>query len=392
MSSAIETSVRADFPLFESDIVYLDSAATALKPKAVIDAISDYYQKPGTVHRALYELSSQASTQYELAREKVQKFLGAKRKAEIIFTRGTTDSINLISNTFPLSKGDEIYISAMEHHSNIVPWQMRAQKTGAVLKIIPVTKDGDLDLSNVVFTEKTKLISIAHMTNVTGTIYPIQQVIEMAHAVGAKVFVDGAQAAPHLQIDVQKLDVDFYAFSAHKLYGPTGIGILYGKYDLLEALPPYQGGSDMIDEVSLEHFTYQKPPLKFEAGTPSIAQVMGLGAAIDYLEGHRHPDHEKTLLDYALAKLQAIPGLRVLGNPQDRGPLVTFVIDGAHPADLGTLLDLKGVCVRTGHLCSQPTMQHFGITVATRISLGLYNMQADIDTFIKALDSVLKQI
>ena len=327
-------------------------------------------------------------------RRKAQTFIHAARPEEIIFTRGTTDGLNLIAQTFALNPGDEILISAMEHHSNIVPWQMLAARTGAVLRAIPVDDFGDLNLDalQTMLSPQAKLLSIAHMTNVTGTIYPIQTVIEMAHNVGCKVCIDGAQAAPHLPIDVQDLDADFYVFSGHKLYGPTGIGILYGKYALLESLPPYQGGSDMIDQVTLQTSTYQKPPLKFEAGTPSIAAVLGLGAAIDYLTAHRNPEHEKALLCYALEKLPTVPGLRILGCPKNRGPLITFIIDDVHPLDVGTLLDLKRICVRTGHLCSQPTMQRFGISAAIRISFGLYNTYADIDQCTQALCSVLQQL
>ena len=384
--------LRSDFPLLNQSNapIYLDSAATALKPKPVIDAINTYYsQESGTVHRAVYQLAQVASEKYSAVRDKAKAFLNAKRSDEVIFTKGTTDGINLIAATFPFKPGDEILISAMEHHSNIVPWQLIAKKTGAAVKMIPVTPEGDLDLAafQTLLSPKTKLVSIAHMTNVTGTIYPVEKVIELAHAAKAKVFLDGAQAAPHLNIDVQKLDVDFYAFSGHKLYGPTGIGILYGKYELLDGLQPYQGGSDMIDQVSFDGSTFQKPPLKFEAGTPSIANVMGLGAAFDYVKNHCIDESELT--SFAITELSKIPNLRILGEPKSRGPLVSFVIDGAHPLDVGTLLGLKGVYVRTGHLCSQPTMQHFGITQAIRMSFGLYNTAEDVLQSCQILKSIL---
>ncbi|MCP5492154.1 MAG: cysteine desulfurase [Chlamydiales bacterium] len=386
MSSAVS---ELDFPqLANHDLVYLDSAATAMTHQCVIDAMNAYYAKGrGTVNRAVYELAQRATEKYQGAREIVQQFLRSKSPDEIVFTKGTTEAINLVAHSTAFEQGDEILISQMEHHSNIIPWQMVAARTGAALKMIPVTQEGDLDLEAYakLLSPKTKIVSIAHMTNVTGTIYPVDKMIEMAHDKGALVFIDGAQAAPHLKIDVQELDVDFYAFSGHKVYGPTGIGVLYGKYKHLERLKPYQGGSDMIDEVTFEMSTYQKPPLKFEAGTPNIAAVIGLGAALSFLMGR---DHRECLTEYALDQLRAVSNVRILGNPVNRGPLISFVVEGAHCLDIATMLDLKGICVRSGHLCAQPTMKLFGVREALRISLGIYTTKSDIDRFITELNKI----
>ena len=392
MSSIATSDLRDQFPMLQDEnLVYLDSAATSLTPQCVIDAISNYYSKGrGTVHRAVYDLAEGASALHHQTREKCAKFINASSSDEIVFTKGTTDSINLLANSLSFDAGDEILVSAMEHHSNIVPWQAVAKRSGAVLRIIPVTCDGDLDMDafEAMLGPKTRLVSIAHMTNVTGTIYPVKDVIEKAHTVSALVMLDGAQAAPHLTIDVQALDVDFYAFSGHKLYGPTGVGVFYGKYEHLEKLSPYQMGSDMIDQVSFKRSTFQKPPLKFEAGTPAISSIIGLGAAFDFVSQNR----KEALTDDAQKALESIPGLKILGNPKMRGPLFSFTIDGLHPLDVGMLLNLKGICVRTGHLCSQPTMQHFGITEAIRISFGLYTTTDEIERFKSALLEVVSTL
>ena len=384
--------IRADFPLLDSeDLIYFDSAATALKPRCVIDAIQRYYaEESGTVHRAIYDLAANATQKYDLVREKVQQFLGARHKEEIVFTKGTTGGINLLAHSIQLQQGDEVLISAMEHHSNIVPWQLACQRTGAQLKVIPVTEDGSFDLGafEQLLSEKTKLVSIAHMTNVTGTVYPVEIVIEKAHAAGAKVILDGAQAIVHLPVDVQALDVDYYVFSGHKLYGPTGVGILYGKYELLEALSPYQGGGDMIETVSFARTTFQPPPLKFEAGTPPIASIMGLGAAIDYVNTL---DREAALQWEMELRQAAVTGLSdatIFGQ----GHLLSFVLDGCHPLDVGTLLNLKGIAVRTGHLCSQPTMTHFGVQHAIRLSFSPYNTLQEVDAFLTALSDIKKDL
>lgn len=383
MSSVLS---ELDFPqLANGDLVYLDSAATAMTHQSVIDAMDAYYTKErGTVNRAVYQLAQHATRAYQGARESAKQFLNANSCDEIVFTKGTTDAINLVAHSLTFKPGDEILISQMEHHSNIVPWQAVAKRLGAVLKVIPVTQDGELNIEAYaqLLSPKTKIVSVAHMTNVTATIYPVKKIIKMAHDRGALVFLDGAQAAPHLTIDVQMLDVDFYAFSGHKVYGPTGIGVLYGKYEHLDALEPYQLGSDMIDEVTFERSIYQKPPLKFEAGTPNIAAVIGLGAALRFLMRSPKDDH---LLNYALAKLREIPKMRILGNPANRGPLISFVVKGCHCLDVATLLDLKGICVRSGHLCSQPTMKLFGLHEALRVSLGIYTTQSEIDYFISEL-------
>jgi cysteine desulfurase/selenocysteine lyase len=390
--------IRRDFPLLaNSPLIYLDSAATAQKPAVVIEAIRQFYaEEYGTVHRALYALSAHATARYDAVREAVRAFLNAKSADEIIFTKGTTESINLVASSFSkafLKSGDEILISEMEHHANLVPWQIVAQERGVHLKIIPINDQGDLILEEVerLLTSRTKLVSIAHIANSTGTLNPIETIIRLAHAKGAKVFIDGAQSAPHMPVDVQRLDADFFAFSGHKAFGPTGIGVLYGKRELLEKMPPYQAGGDMIETVTLTSSSYQPPPLRFEAGTPLIAEVIGLGAALSYIESLGRAEiaaWEARLLAYATEKLQAIPGLRLIGTAKEKGPILTFVIEGMHPLDIGTLLDLRGIAVRTGHLCAQPTMQRFGITAATRISFAAYNTLEEIDLLTTALHEI----
>lgn len=393
------SKIRQAFPMLAKTmngkpLVYLDTAATAQKPETVIQTITQFYTKEyGTVHRAVYELAVHSTEMYAQVRSKVQHFIQAREADEIIFTRGTTESINLVANSFSKAfckKGDEIIISEMEHHSNIVPWQLISEQYGIILKIIPINDRGELDLEvfKTLLSKKTKLVSIAHVANSTGTINPIEEIIYQAHQVGAKVFVDGAQAAPHLMVNVQDLDVDFYAFSGHKLYGPTGIGVLYGKKNLLEALPPFLTGGDMIEEVTLEKTSFQKPPLKFEAGTPSIAEVIGLGAAIDYIEMiglSLIQEWEQKLLRNAQEKLTDIQGIHFYGTSEKKAGIISFTIDGIHPLDLGTILALKGIAIRTGHLCAQPTLKRFGITSLARISFGMYNTYKEIDILLHAL-------
>lgn len=391
---------RDDFPFLQraKAPLYFDTAATALKPACVIDAMSDFYRTSyGTVHRGVYELSREATARYSAARANVARFLNARLPEEIVFTRGTTAALNLVARSFAkafLGKGDEILLSEIEHHSNLVPWQMVAEECGAKLKFIPVNDAGELCLEayHALLTERVKIVSLAHISNVIGTLHPLQKIVEAAHRMGAKVCIDGAQAAPHLPIDVTALDVDFYAFSGHKLYGPTGIGVLYGKHELLSLLPPIEGGGDMIETVNLHTSIYAPPPLRFEAGTPMIAEVIGLNAALHYLTTtglSTIAAHENALTAYALSRLTPIPGLSLLGTPTQRGPLISFTIANAHPLDLATLLDARGIALRTGHHCSQIAMQRFNITSCLRLSFGLYNTPEEIDAFIDALQDIL---
>lgn len=378
-------------------LIYFDSAATAQKPVQVIDAIDSFYRKEyGTVHRAVYELAVIATDKYQKTREKAQKFLHAATPQEIIFTRGTTESINLVAYSFGkkfIKPKDEILITEMEHHSNIVPWQMLCEERGAHLKVVPFNDQGVLDLESYrrLLSPRTKLVACAHVSNVLGTVNPLKEIIQLAHAEGAKVLVDGAQSAPHLPVNVQELDADFYVFSGHKLYGPTGIGILYGKEALLEELPPYQGGGDMIETVTFEKTTYNVLPMKFEAGTPLIAEVMGLGAAIDFLELislESIHEHEQALLNHLADQLKDIPWIRLIGTAPEKGGIVSFMVEGVHPLDIGTMLDLKGIAIRTGHLCAQPALRHFGFSSIARASFGLYNTLEEVDQFVKALHEI----
>lgn len=394
---------RQDFPMLEKvvhgkPLVYLDSAATTLKPQAVIDAISQFYSSQyGTVHRAVYQLAGESTAQYNAVRQQVQQFLHAKSPEEIIFTKGTTEAINLVAFSFGqafVQPGDEILISAMEHHSNIVPWQLLCERRQAYLKIIPLLPSGELDLEayEKLLSSRTKLVSIAHISNVLGVINPIEAIVKSAHRIGAKVFVDGAQSAPHLPVDVQALDCDFFAFSGHKIYGPTGIGILYGKKELLEKMPPYQGGGDMIQTVTFEKTTFQPPPLKFEAGTPMIAEVIGLGAALKYVNSYgldKIASYETLLIQEAYKQLSQMEQLHILGSSPHRASLITFNIKGVHPLDAATLLDLQGIAVRSGHLCAQPLLNSLGCTVALRLSLAPYNTVEEIGYFCDALSRVL---
>lgn len=400
------TSCRKDFPMLNKTmhgkpLIYFDTAATAQKPQCVIDAMTRFYQKDyATVHRAIYDLATNATALYQETRQKAQRFINAKESCEIIYTSGATGALNLIANSFGrafVEPGDEILVSAIAHHANILPWQMLCEQQGAALRVIPVNDAGELDLQSFknMLSEKTKLVAVGHISNAIGTVNPIKEITTLAHAVGAKVSVDGAQAAPHLPIDVQELGVDFYTFSGHKVYGPTGIGILYGKEELLNAMPPYQSGGDMIERVTFENTTYNTLPTKFEAGTPNIAGVIGLGAALDYLQAIGLPTihaWEQQLLNYATTQIQAIDDLQIIGTAREKGALISFIIPGIHHLDLGTLLDLEGIALRTGHLCAQPTMKRFGIEGTARISFGLYNTFEEIDRFIASLQKVVRQL
>lgn len=402
MKTTIELGekIRSDFPLLHNQtkpLIYFDSAATTQKPQTVIDAISHFYGREyGTVHRGVYHLAARATEKYNNVRSHVATFLNAGRPEEIVFTRGTTESINLVAASYgsTLEEGDEIILSVMEHHSNIVPWQLLAEKKGVILKWIPINDRAELDIEAYqrLLSPKTKLVSVAHIANSTGTLNPIKEIITLAHSHGAKVLIDAAQSAAHLPIDVQALDADFLAFSGHKAFGPTGIGVLYGKYALLEEMPPVYGGGDMIETVTLEKTTFAPPPLKFEAGTPLIAQVIGLGAALDYIEELGLPNiaaWEEGLLDYATGKLIQIPGLKIIGTAQQKGAIISFVIEGVHHLDLGTYMDLKGIAMRTGHHCAQPLLNHFGLRGTSRISFSPFNTMAEIDTFVTALEKAL---
>lgn len=394
--------VRKDFPILEQTVrgrplVYLDNAATKQKPKAVINAIQDFYQHDyANVHRAVHTLSERATQAFENVRCKVQKFLNAQEEREIIFVRGTTEAINLVAQSYghsQLKSGDEIIISTMEHHSNIVPWQILCQQIGAVLRVIPINDAGEIMLDEFqrLLSPRTKIVSIVHISNSLGTINPIKQITKMAHDTGAVVFVDGAQAVSHLSIDVQDLDCDFYAFSSHKLFGPTGIGALYGKAKLLENMPPYQGGGDMISQVTFTKTLYREIPYKFEAGTPNIADTIGFGAAIDYfqqLDLDALQTHEHQLLDYATAHLEKIKGLRMIGTAREKAAILSFILDDIHAHDIGTILDCEGIAVRTGHHCTMPLMERFNVPATVRASLAFYNTQSDIDTLIGGLHKV----
>lgn len=390
---------RADFPIFrDNPLIYFDTAATAQKPQSVIDSLTTFYTTAyGTVHRGVYELSRKATEQYEGAREKVRHFLNARFPEEIIFTRGTTASLNLVARSFGKAfakAGDVILIPEIEHHSNIVPWQMLCQEKGCILKTIPILDSGELDIEALkgLLTPEVILVSLAHISNTLGTLHPLRDIIRLVHQRGAKVCVDGAQAAGHVSIDLQALDADFYAFSGHKLYGPTGVGVLFGKRELLEKMPPIEGGGDMIEKVTWEKTTYNPLPLKFEAGTPLVAPVIGLGAAIDYIESLGWDEiyrHEQTLLQAATQQLNSLSGVHILGGAPQKGGIITFTIERHHPLDIATLLDCRGIALRSGHLCSQPTMKRFGISSALRLSFGLYNNLGEIERFIKALKAFI---
>jgi len=394
--------VRQDFPILREKVhgkplVYLDSAATSQKPQAVIDAMSHFFLKENAnVHRGVHYLAERATDAYEGARAKVKQFLNAKDVHEIVFVRGTTEAINLVAQTYGkthVEADDEVLITAMEHHSNIVPWQMLCEEQGARLRVAPITDAGEIVLEELekLIGPKTKLVAITHVSNVLGTVNPIRQIVEMAHARGARVLVDGAQAAPHLKIDVQALGCDFYAFSGHKMYGPTGIGVLYGRSELLDEMPPYQGGGDMILSVSFEKTVYNKPPAKFEAGTPNMAGAVGLGAAVDFLSGLEQDAllaHEQDVLSYAILALSEVPGLRLIGTASGKASVISFVLDDVHPHDIGTILDREGVAIRTGHHCAQPLMNRLGVAATARASLACYSTRQDIDALVSGLGKV----
>ncbi len=392
--------VRRDFPILTQlvhgkRLVYLDSANTSQKPRAVIEALDRYYEEANAnIHRATHMLSERATGAYEAARQKAQRFVNAPESRGIILTRGTTDGINLVAQSYGrsvLKPGDEVLISWMEHHSNIVPWQLVCGETGARLRVVPIDDRGELVVEEFerILSDRTKIVAVAHVSNSLGTINPVRHIVERAHARGAVVLVDGAQAAPHLPIDVLALGCDFYVLSGHKMYGPTATGLLYGRTDLLERMPPYQGGGDMIQSVSFEKTTYNVLPYKFEAGTPNIAGVVGFGAAIDYLQGFDRAavlEHEDALLAAATARVAGIPGTRIFGTAREKTGVLSFTLDGIHPHDAGTILDREGVAVRSGQHCAQPVMDRFGVPATIRASFGIYNTMDDVDALVTALE------
>ena len=390
--------IRAQFPLLHQkvngeNLVYFDNGASTQKPQVVIDAIAQYYSNDNAnIHRGVHYLSQKATDKFEETRDTVQAFINANKSCEIIFTKGTTDSINLVANGYRsmLNKGDDIIISEMEHHSNIVPWQMCCEVSGATLKVIPILDNGDLDMDAFenLLSEKTKLVAVTHISNALGTINPVEKLIALTHKVGAKILIDGAQATPHTLVDVQGLDVDFYCFSAHKMYGPTGVGVLYGKEALLNELPPYQGGGEMIKEVSFEKTTYADLPHKFEAGTPNIAGVIAFKTAIDFITDlgiSTIAKHEDTLVQYATKQLLTISGMQFIGEAKKRAALVSFNIESLHPYDIGVLLDKMGIAIRTGHHCAQPIMEHYKVPGTARMSFAIYNTKEEIDSCITAI-------
>ena len=398
--------IRADFPVLHQQVnkaplIYFDNAATTQKPKAVIDALSAYYEQDNAnIHRGIHTLAERATTAYELTRKKLASFLNSPSTDQIIFTSGTTAGINLVAQTFGranVGKGDQIIVSNLEHHSNIVPWQMIAEEKGAEIKVIPVSDAGVLDIEafKALLNPRVKLVAVNHVSNAIGTINPIEEIISLAHEVGAKVLIDGAQSVAHLAVDVQALNMDFFVFSAHKLFGPTGVGVLYGKRDLLEAMPPYQGGGEMIKEVSFAGTTYNELPYKFEAGTPNIADVIAFGAALDYVQAipaDALAAQEEALLAYATEKLQKILGLRIVGTAPEKIAVISFVIDGVHPQDIGVLLDKFGIAIRTGHHCAQPLMQRYELVGTCRASFSFYNTFEEIDRFVLCLEKTLQML
>jgi cysteine desulfurase/selenocysteine lyase len=397
----VET-IREDFPILQTKVhghplVYLDNAATSQKPQSVIDALVRYYEgENANIHRGVHYLSQIATEEFEKARETVRAFVNAALTSEIIFTRGTTEALNLVAQSYGranVGAGDEVLITAMEHHSNIVPWQMLCEEKGAKLRVVPINDEGELLLEEYekLLGPKTKVVAVGHVSNALGTINPLQQMIALAHAKGIPVVVDGAQAVPHLQVDVQDLDADFYAFSGHKMYAPTGIGVLYGKHALLDAMPPYQGGGDMISSVTFEKTTYNKLPHKFEAGTPDMAGVAGLKAAIEFMNGigiDKIAAHEHELLEYATEVIGALPGVRLIGTAREKASVLSFVLDEVHPHDIGTILDQQGIAVRTGHHCAQPVMERFSIPATVRASFAVYNTKAEVDALARGIRKV----
>lgn len=398
-------AIRRDFPALDQQIhgeqlVYLDNAATSQKPKSVIDSIVQYYENDNAnIHRGVHTLSERATLSYENARKTVQKFLNAQTEKEIIFTRGATEAINLVAHAFleKLSAGDEVLITAMEHHSNIVPWQMLCEKTGATLKVAPINDKGELILEEfeALISRSTKFSAISHMSNALGTINPIKQMIDLLHQHDIPVLVDGAQAIPHIAVDVQALDCDFYVFSGHKLYAPTGIGALYGKMERLEQASPYQGGGDMISVVTFDKTVYNKIPYKFEAGTPNIAGTIGLGAAIDYVSSigvDAIAAHENSLLDYAVEQSKRIGKLRIIGTADNKGAIMSFVLDGIHPHDVGTMMDRQGIAVRAGHHCAMPVMDFFGVPATARASFAMYNTHEEVDALMAGIENLIEMV
>ena len=405
MPSAISidvTAIRKDFPILAQQVhgkplVYLDNAATSQKPKCVIEALTRFYQTDNAnIHRGVHELSERSTQSYEAARGKVQRFLNAANTREIVFVRGATEGINLVAQTYGrthVGAGDEIVISAMEHHSNIVPWQMLCEEKGALLRVVPINDRGEMEFDQFekLLNHRTRLVAVSHVSNALGTINPVREIVKTAHGWNVPVLIDGAQAVPHMQVDVRSLDCDFYVFSGHKVFGPTGIGVLYGREQLLEDMPPWQGGGDMIRTVTFEKTTYNDLPYKFEAGTPDIAGVIGLGAAIDYLDQigmDAVAAHEHDLLEYGTRALESISGLRLIGTAREKAGVLSFVIDGVHPHDAGTILDREGVAVRAGHHCAQPVMDRFGVSATTRASLAFYNTREDIDALVAGIQKV----
>ncbi len=394
--------VRRDFPILQQKVhghplVYLDNAATSQKPQVVIDALARYYESGNAnIHRGVHFLSEHATEEHEAARLTVQRFLNAEDVREIIFVRGATEGINLVAQTYGrkhVGAGDEILISAMEHHSNIVPWQILCEEKGATLRVLPINDRGELLIDELpkLLTPRTKLVAVTHVSNALGTINPIRRIIELAHMHNIPVLVDGAQAVPHIKVDVQELDCDFYVFSGHKVYGPTGIGVLYGKAELLNAMPPYQGGGDMISSVTFEKTTYNELPYKFEAGTPDIGGAIALGAALNYVSTlgiENIAAHEHDLLTYATQEVSAIPGIRLIGTASEKASVLSFVMDNIHPHDIGTILDRQGIAIRTGHHCAQPVMQRFGVPATARASFALYNTRQEIDALVAGIKKV----
>ncbi len=396
--------IRKDFPILHTTVhgkplVYFDNAATTHKPLAVIEKTRKYYEETNSnIHRGVHFLSQKATNEYEEVREKVRGFINAKSHKEIIFTRGATEAINLVASTFGrmnIGEGDEIIISHMEHHSNIVPWQMLAEEKNAIVKVIPINDHGELEMDKLpgLITDRTKLVSIVHVSNSLGTVNPVKEIIDLAHSKGIPVLVDGSQSIQHLKIDVRALDCEFFVFSGHKLYGPTGIGVLYGKEDILDSMPPYQGGGDMIAAVSFERTIYNELPFKFEAGTPNIVGTIGLGTAIDYITSvgiEKIAAYEKQLCDYAAEKFAPIPKFRPIGTAKDKVSVFSFILAGIHPHDIGTILDFEGIAIRTGHHCTQPVMKRFNIPATARVSLAMYNTKEEIDHFVHAINKVFE--